>query len=318
MGKLEESQAILKALDLSAKQQNVMCGFTLLALAGLKEPDPWPAATQSLVGVRPIIRFITAEYGQSAYDREAIRRKALHQFEEHRVVNVNPDKPRPKNSDQTCYSLTDEALAVIRLLGTDRFTPAAEDFIANKAERLDRYRRMKQDEAVAIELPHGVTAYLSTGRHNELQADVVRHFYPNFIPDAKLIYLGDAANRSVPPHKDDTLLTSAGLPYSEHDKFPDVVFWWEEPRWLILVEAVTAHGPFSATRKRQIEDLLLDGSVHPVFVTAFPSIKEFKKHLDDLAWDTEVWIAEEETRDHMIHFNGPKFLAPFPEKEEGE
>jgi hypothetical protein len=318
VGKIEESQAILKALQLPAKQQNAMSGYTLLALAGLKPADSWSSARRQLIGVRPIIRFITGEYHQPAYDREGIRRKALHQFEEHRLVDANPDKPRPTNSGKACYALTDEALAVIRLYGTAGFDAAAEEFVRRKAERLAAYQTAKRAQSVVIELPHGVTAYLSSGAHNELQSAILRHFYPTFIPDASLAYLSDTANRKEPPYKDDVMLTQAGMPYSEHDKFPDVVFWWEEQKWLILVEAVTAHGPFSDTRKRQMEDLLQDSTAHIVYVTAFPTMKDFKKHLGDLAWDTEVWIAEEGAREHMIHFNGPKFLAPLPEEDEGE
>jgi hypothetical protein len=310
MGKLEESQSILRALQLPARQQNAMSGYTLLALAGLGEGDSWAAATKGTIGVRRIIRFITDQYKQGAYDRETVRRQALHQFEEHRLIDVNPDKPRPKNSGDACYALTEEALAVIHLFGTAGFEAAAAAFVVVKAERLQQYQRAQRERAVVIDLPDGVTAYLSAGRHNELQGDIVHHFYPNFIPDAKLAYLGDAANRKEPPHKDDAILSRAGVPYSEHDKFPDVVFYWEEKHWLILVEAVTSHGPFSSTRKRQLEDLLRASTAHIVFVSAFPSMKDFEKHAADLAWDTEVWISEDGMRDHMIHFNGPKFLGP--------
>ena len=42
-----------------------------------------------------------------------------------------------------------------------------------------------------------------------------------------------------------------------------------------------------------------------VYVTAFLAKADFRKYAADIAWETEVWIAE--TPDHMIHFNGPKF-----------
>ena len=45
-----------------------------------------------------------------------------------------------------------------------------------------------------------------------------------------------------------------------------------------------------------------------VYVTAFPNAKEFKKHVTDIAWETEVWLAD--TPDHMIHFNGDRFIGP--------
>ena len=51
---------------------------------------------------------------------------------------------------------------------------------------------------------------------------------------------------------------------------------------------------------------------HRIYVTAFPTWKAFKQHMHEIAWDTEVWLAE--VPDHMIHYNGPKFLAPRPDE----
>ncbi|MGM9783872.1 MAG: BsuBI/PstI family type II restriction endonuclease [Candidatus Cryptobacteroides sp.] len=45
-----------------------------------------------------------------------------------------------------------------------------------------------------------------------------------------------------------------------------------------------------------------------VYVCAFPSAREFKKHFDEIAWETEVWFSD--TPDHMIHFNGDRFIGP--------
>jgi len=37
--------------------------------------------------------------------------------------------------------------------------------------------------------------------------------------------------------------------------------------------------------------------------------KTMLKYLDDISWETEVWIAE--TSSHLIHFNGERFLGPY-------
>ena len=124
-------------------------------------------------------------------------------------------------------------------------------------------------------------------------------------------YLGDTAKKDW--HVDVMMLAQVGLPYSAPDKFPDLVFWLEDREWLVLVEAVTSHGPVSPKRRAELEDLLKDSPHHRVYVTAFASRKDFKQHMDEIAWETEVWVAE--VPDHMIHYNGPKFLAPFPDEE---
>jgi hypothetical protein len=45
-----------------------------------------------------------------------------------------------------------------------------------------------------------------------------------------------------------------------------------------------------------------------IFVTAFLDFKTYKKFSEQLAWETEIWLAE--MPDHMIHMNGDKFIGP--------
>lgn len=44
-----------------------------------------------------------------------------------------------------------------------------------------------------------------------------------------------------------------------------------------------------------------------VFVSAFPDRQTMAKHLAEIDWDTEVWTAD--APEHLIHFNGEKFLS---------
>ena len=46
-----------------------------------------------------------------------------------------------------------------------------------------------------------------------------------------------------------------------------------------------------------------------VYVTAFPNLQEFKRHIAEIAWETEVWLCE--IPGHLIHFNGEKFMGPY-------
>jgi adenine-specific DNA-methyltransferase len=41
----------------------------------------------------------------------------------------------------------------------------------------------------------------------------------------------------------------------------------------------------------------------------FHDRRTMMKYLDDISWETEVWIAESPT--HLIHFNGERFLGPY-------
>src|SRR5262245_38813748 len=113
MGKLEEGQAILKAFGLPPEQQNEAAAYTLPALAGRKEAELWKQAAGTRRRIQDILQFVKDAYGKSYAEntRETIRRRVLHQFEQARIVDRNPDDPgRPTNSGKTCYALSTEAL----------------------------------------------------------------------------------------------------------------------------------------------------------------------------------------------------------------
>ena len=58
----------------------------------------------------------------------------------------------------------------------------------------------------------------------------------------------------------------------------------------------------------ELEELITTSSADAVYVTAFPDLRELRRHIQSLAWETEVWLVD--TPDHMIHFDGEKFLGP--------
>ena len=60
-------------------------------------------------------------------------------------------------------------------------------------------------------------------------------------------------------------------------------------------------------RFEELEATLKDCTTTRVYVSAFPEFRQFKRHADTIAWETEVWLAE--IPDHLIHFNGDKFLG---------
>ena len=82
----------------------------------------------------------------------------------------------------------------------------------------------------------------------------------------------------------------------------------EAKNWLYLIEAVTSHGPVSHKRRHELEKLLEGCPAKRIYVSAFLDLAEFRRHVPHIAWETEVWIAE--TPEHMIHYNGDKFLGP--------
>jgi len=121
-----------------------------------------------------------------------------------------------------------------------------------------------------------------------------------------LIYLGDTAKKTL--ILDEAAFKKLGILLLEHGKLPDVILYDARRKWLFLIEAVTSHGPISPKRQIELEELFKDCKAGKIYITAFPDIATYKKYAHDIAWETEVWIAEKPS--HMIHFNGDKFLGP--------
>lgn len=143
-------------------------------------------------------------------------------------------------------------------------------------------------------------------RGYEVQVKVINYFAPRYVPGGKVIYLGDTSNKDL--YRNDAILKEICIPISEHRKLPDIVIYDEARQWLFLIEVVTSHGPVSPKRMLELEEFLKDCRVGKVYVTAFPDKAEFKKNVADIAWETEVWIAD--TPDHIIHYNGDRFIGP--------
>jgi type II restriction enzyme len=141
---------------------------------------------------------------------------------------------------------------------------------------------------------------------NTVQKAVTENFGARFAPDSRLLYLGDTAQKNL--RIDADRLTQLHVSITEHNKLPDVILFDEERNWLFLIEVVTSHGPMSPKRVFELEQILSDCPAGIVYVSAFPDMAQFCKHLRNIAWETEVWIAE--IPDHLIHYNGDRFLGP--------
>lgn len=198
-------------------------------------------------------------------------------------------------------------MEVLKAFGTNGFDKAVATFIEQFGTLKAAYERARATHQIPLRLPDGSTVYLSPGEHNTLQVAIIEDFGPRFAPGAMVLYVGDTAKKHVIYDQD--RLAQIGVPITEHDKLPDVVLFDPSKNWLFLVEAVTSHGPVSSKRHREIESFLMGCTAERVYVTAFLAIGDFRKYAADIAWETEVWIAA--TPDHMIHFNGPKFLGPY-------
>lgn len=310
MASTAEAQDILKSLGMPPAQQNDIAALTFLALCGLGQADSWSEAGRSSLTVsKGIMQFIREQHGTyyAPNTRETVRRQVLHQFVQAGIAEYNPDDPGlPTNSPRAHYAVTDAVLQTVRTYGTSAWEGALSAFLRERQTLLELYQTPRGRLMVPVQLPDGRQVELSPGRHNEVQRAVVEQFAPRFAPGAVLLYLGDTAKKGLLVETD--ALRSLGLSLTEHDKLPDVVLLDRERNWLFLVEAVTSHGPMTPKRVVELREMLARCTAGPVFVSAFPDFVEFRRHLQSIAWETEVWIAD--MPDHLIHYNGDRFLGP--------
>jgi hypothetical protein len=256
-----------------------------------------------------IMTFVNDNYGKNyaPNTRETFRRKVLHQFVQARVVDYNPDIPDlPVNSPKAHYALTNEVLKVVKAYKTGDWQKELNNFISNIGKLSEVYLKERKLNQIPVKLQNGEILKLSVGKHNKLQAAIVEKFAPRFANGGTLLYLGDTEKKDL--HLDKEGLEKLGIPIDQHSKLPDVVIFDTKRNWLFLIEAVTSHGPVSPKRLLELEEFLRNCKVGKIYVSAFLDISEFKKYSKEIAWETEVWLME--VPDHMIHFNGDRFIGP--------
>lgn len=318
--KLEQAKVLLTELGLPKAQCNDRSGWVFLALANISPSDNWAFSSAPLLPTVSIMEFIRNKYGMDykPNSRETIRRQTLHQFEQARIVDRNRDDPtRATNSKDNNYSLNQSILDILAVYPEGDWQGKIQKYKEAIPELTAQYERVLEMNKIPITLPNGKTVKLSPGKHNQLHADIVHEFCSRFVgAGGRLLYIGDTASSRKEGGKlmvlEAEYLESLGVPPMSHDKLPDVVVYDEIREWLFLIEAVTSHGPVSAKRWIELEEAFIGCKSGLVYVTAFPDHSEFRKNAADIAWETEVWIAD--NPDHMIHFNGDRFLGPHDKK----
>jgi len=306
--RIEEARSILKAISAPREQQNERSALCLLALANIQPNQPWSQATAPRRGITEMMDWFRDHYGKqyAPNTRETVRRQTMHQFVQMGLVVENPDKPdRPINSPQWCYQLDQQALSLLQSYGSQHWEEVVRNYAILVTNLLqDRNRNMPM---IPIILPDGQAIQLSPGGQNILIKEILESFCPRFTPGGVVLYIGDAGDKFI--INETQKFRELGIELNPHGKMPDVVIYHQQQDWLVLIEAVTSHGPVNLKRQNELKQLFQSSHKGLVFVTAFPSRREMTRYLAEISWETEVWVADQP--DHLIHFNGERFLGPY-------
>lgn len=260
---------------------------------------------------RDIIIYVNNHFGEniSSGSYDDIRRKDLKLLTVAEVVlQSNPNSAT--NDSTRGYTINPVYAELLRNFGSKDWENMVSEKLKNIEPLSKKLKREREIAMVNVTLPSGCELTFSVGEHNDLQKAIIEDFLPRYGYGAEVLYVGDTSDKYLFLEKDK--LEALNFFEISHEELPDVIAYSKEKNWLYLIEAVHSSGPISELRLIQLQKLTKECKAEIVYVTAFLNRSKFRQFITDIAWETEVWIAD--NPDHLVHFNGDKFLGPYKEK----
>jgi type II restriction enzyme len=258
---------------------------------------------------REIIKYINDNYEETrspgSYDD--IKREHLKLLVLADLVLNSADNPSAARNDPTRgNTLSSEFKDLLIFYNTSEWDIKLKLYVKNKPSLSDILQRKRDMPKVRIKLPSGHTLDFSQGGHNQLQREIIEEFLPRYGNGCEVLYVGDAANKFL--LREDGKLQELGFFELLHGALPDIVAYDAKKNWLYLIEAFYSSGPMTEERILELKKELKNCRADLIFVTAFISKNVFKQNATSIGWESEVWTAD--NPEHLIHFNGGKFLGP--------
>jgi len=260
---------------------------------------------------RDVINFVNKHFSEkiSSGSYDDIRRKDLKLLTLAEIVLHS--RPNSATNDSTRgYSINPMYAELIKKFGSKNWIK----IVANKLKSVEplsqKLKRQREIQKVSVTLPSGGKLEFSAGEHNNLQKSIIEDFLPRYGFGAEVYYVGDTADKYL--HLEKEKLEALNFFEISHEKLPDVIAYSKTKNWIYLIEAVHSSGSISEIRLLQLQKLTEKCKAEIIYVTAFLTRPKFRQFIFDIAWETEVWIAD--NPDHLVHFNGDKFLGPYKEE----
>jgi len=314
---IQEALLILQSLgvpiDNLTNRRQARMAKAFLSVAGLRPGMDWTETKdnddQYQLLSRQIITQMNAHWGEniSSGSYDDIRRQDLILPVEAFIVLNSAKNPNANTNDGTRgFAINPLAAKAIRVFGTEDWEASIKEFIQDRPTLALQMRRNRNLARIPIKIGKGLTLEFSAGGHNELQKSIIEKFLPIFGCGSLILYVGDTAKKNLFIDKEG--LKNIDFFELAHDKLPDVVAYSPTKNWLYLIETVTTANPITELRRSILKRAAKNCTADLIFITAFPNRDTYRRFSKDIAWETEVWIAD--APEHMIHFNGSKFLGP--------
>jgi type II restriction enzyme len=310
---INEALDILESvgIPLENKTERSLERMAVCFLAVASVTDKWSkASSENFYKTRDVINYVNTHFEEniSSGSYDDIRRKDLKLLVLAGLVVNSGEKQSAATNDPTRgYSLDENFKDLIVNYGNKEWAQKIQAFTRNRPSLAEMLVRKRDIEQIPVTLPSGIELRFSSGEHNILQKKIIEDFLPRFGKGCSVLYIGDTAHKLL--HIDEEKLKSLNFFELSHDELPDIIAYNSLDNWLFLIEAVHSAGPMSEIRVHELKKLLKNCNAELIFVTAFLKREDFRKWSANIAWETEVWIAD--NPDHLIHFNGSKFLGPY-------
>jgi type II restriction enzyme len=280
-----------------------------LAIAGVTKD--WTKAKENTnLKSRDIINIVNKNFEEniSSGSYDDIRRKDLKLLVlADIIVNSGVNKGSATNDPTRGYALHPDFFNLIITYQTNGWSKNLKTFNKNKTNLSEILARKREIEKIPVKLPNGKPLQLSLGKHNDLQKAIIEEFLPRFGSDCEVYYIGDTSNKIL--HIEKAELNKLNFFELSHDELPDIIAYSKKNNWLYLIEAVYSSGPMDEIRVLELKKMLKNSKAELIFVTAFLTRADFRKWMLNIAWETEVWVADNPT--HVVHLNGHKFLGAY-------
>lgn len=297
-------------LDTMTSRRLERMALVFLAVSGKDINNCWSDISDSTVfKTREIIKILNDKYEEkiSSGSYDDIRRKDLKLLVLAEII-LHSDPDSARNDSTRGYVLNFLYADLLRnITFNERWKSDLIQKLKDKKYVRDIFYSERNIKKIPVKLPSGEEITFSPGEHNLLQKAVIEEFLPRYGQGCEILYVGDTADKFL--YKNELKLRKLNFFELNHGELPDIIAYSEEKNWVYLVEAVHSSGTISDVRLFELKQLTKECKADIIFITAFLNRKTFQKFVKELAWETEIWIAE--SPDHIIHFDGEKFLGPY-------
>lgn len=257
---------------------------------------------------REVISYVNQYFSEniSSGSYDDIRRKDLKLLIVAEIVlQSNPNSAT--NDSTRGYCINPMYADLVKIFGVSDWEFIVKTTLEGVESLEQKLKRQREIKKVSVTLASNKKLEFSNGEHNELQKAIIEDFLPRYGFDSEVLYVGDSSDKYL--HLEKEKLQALNFFELSHDELPDVIAYSKSKNWLYLIEAVHTSNPINELRLLQLQKLTQNCKAEIIYVTAFLTRPKFRQFVAEIAWETEVWIAD--NPDHLIHFNGDKFLGPY-------